>query len=66
MAKLTSSMGICFVSSNLYEIHITVQDRQTGVGLRTGAPTDVPTYASNLIYDVRLQVNMGDIYWLNK
>ena len=66
MAKLTSSMGICFVSSNLYEIHITVQDRQTGVGFRTGAPTDVPTYASNLIYDVRLQVNMGGIYWLNK
>ena len=57
MAKLTPSIGICFVSSSLHAIHETVLD---GINILLVLQQDVRTYAGNLIYGVRLQVNMGD------
>ena len=56
MAKLTSSIGICFASSSLYEIHETVSDLHLLLVFQQGLHTN----AGNLIYGVRLQVNVGD------
>ena len=57
MAKLTPSIGTCFVSSSLNAIHETVLD---GIKILLVLQQDVRTYAGNLIYGVRLQVNLGD------
>ena len=56
MAKLTSSIGICFASYSLYEIHETLSDLHLLLVFQQG----VRTNAGNLIYGVRLQVNVGD------
>ena len=57
MKKLTFNIGICFVSSNLYETHETVHKIYK---IPFGFQQDARTYAGNLIYDVRLLVNVGD------
>ena len=57
MTKLTSSIDICVVSSNLHEIHDTVSDGHVDI---FALQQDVRTYAGNLIYAVRLQVNVRD------
>ena len=49
MTKLTSSISICFVTSNLYDIHKILLALQQ----------DVRTYAGNSIYGVRLDMNVG-------
>ena len=59
MVKLTSSIGICFVSSNLYEIHETVSDGRTNINSFWVPRQDIRTYADNLIYDVTFQVNVA-------
>ena len=56
MGKLTFSIGICFVSFNLYEIHETVSDGKIILALQQ----DECTYGGNLIYSIRLHMNVED------